>query len=84
MKKQSRNEWLLKLWKMRQEAEGIDVSGVNTLEEAEHFFDKKNTKKNTSKKNTKKEAEEIVEEAIGEPIEVSEEVVQSETPVEGV
>jgi hypothetical protein len=31
---------LLKLWKIRQEAEGYDVSGVNTLEEAEHFFDK--------------------------------------------
>lgn len=59
MTKQSRNEWLLKLWKMRQEAEGIDVSSVNTLEEAENFFDKKNTKKNTSKKNTIKD--EIVE-----------------------
>lgn len=74
MTKQSRNEWLLKLWKMRQEAEGIDVSGVNTLEEAEHFFDKKNTKKNTSKKNTKKEVnEEIIEEIVEE----------SEAPVEG-
>ena len=69
MKKQSRNEWLLKLWKMRQEAEGIDVSGVSTLEEAEHFFDKKNTKKNASKKNSKKEVEEIKEEVIEEPVE---------------
>lgn len=36
----NRNERLLKLWKARQEAEGYDVSGVKTLEEAEHFFDK--------------------------------------------
>lgn len=33
----------LRLWKARQEAEGYDVSGVTTLEEAEHFFDKKDT-----------------------------------------
>lgn len=33
----------LKLWKARQEAEGHDVSGVTTLEEAAHFFDKKDT-----------------------------------------
>ena len=31
----------LRLWKARQTAEGHDVSGVKTLEEAEHFFDKK-------------------------------------------
>ena len=31
----------LRLWKARQEAEGYDVSKVTTLEEAEHFFDKK-------------------------------------------
>ena len=31
----------LRLWKARQEAEGHDVSGVTTLEQAEHFFDKK-------------------------------------------
>lgn len=31
----------LRLWKARQEAEGHDVSGVTTLEQAAHFFDKK-------------------------------------------
>lgn len=36
---------LLELWKIRQEAEGYDVSGVNTLEEAEHFFDNNPPKK---------------------------------------
>lgn len=35
----------LRLWKARQEAEGHDVSGVTTLEEAEHFFDKKEAPK---------------------------------------
>lgn len=35
----------LRLWKARQEAEGHDVSGVTTLEEAEHFFDKKDEPK---------------------------------------
>lgn len=35
----------LRLWKARQEAEGYDVSGVTTLEEAEHFFDKKDKSK---------------------------------------
>ena len=33
----------LRLWKTRQEADGYDVSGVTTLEQAEHFFDKKDT-----------------------------------------
>lgn len=37
----SREEYLLKLWKARQEKEGHDVSGVTTLEEAKHFFDVK-------------------------------------------
>ena len=31
----------LRLWKARQTAEGHDVSGVKTLEEAERFFEKK-------------------------------------------
>ena len=35
----------LRLWKARQEAEGYDVSKVKTLEEAEHFFDRKRKKK---------------------------------------
>ena len=38
---ESQKDKLLRLWKARQEAEGHDVSGVNTLEEAKHFFDKK-------------------------------------------
>lgn len=39
------NEKRLRLWKERQEAEGYDVSKVKTLEEAEHFFDKKRTQR---------------------------------------
>ena len=35
----------LRLWKARQAAEGHDVSGVTTLEQAEHFFDKKEAPK---------------------------------------
>ena len=38
---ESQKDKLLRLWKARQEAEGHDVSGVTTLKEAEHFFDKK-------------------------------------------
>ena len=38
-----KKERLLRLWKIRQEQEGYDVSGVKTLEEAKHFFDKKET-----------------------------------------
>lgn len=38
---ETRKEKQLRLWKARQEAEGHDVSGVTTLEEAKHFFDKK-------------------------------------------
>lgn len=49
-----KEERLLRLWKIRQEQEGVDVSGVKTLEEAKHFYDKKSTKKGTSKKSTKK------------------------------
>ena len=37
----TQKEKRLKLWKARQAAEGYDVSGVTTLEQAEHFFDKK-------------------------------------------
>lgn len=35
-----KEERLLRLWKLRQQKEGHDVSGVNSLEEAKHFFDK--------------------------------------------
>lgn len=38
---ESHKEKLLRLWKARQTADGYDVSGVTTLEEAKHFFDKK-------------------------------------------
>lgn len=38
---ESQKEKRLRLWKARQEAEGHDVSSVTTLEQAEHFFDKK-------------------------------------------
>lgn len=59
---------LLKLWKIRQEAEGYDVSGVNTLEEAEHFFDKKPEPVVEAV-----EIEEVTEEAVEpEPVEVVE------------
>lgn len=57
-----KKERLLRLWKIRQEQEGYDVSGIKTLEEAEHFFDKKTTKKGASKKTTKKVEEPVVEE----------------------
>ena len=38
--KESINERRLRYWKARQIARGYDVSKVNTLEEANHFFDK--------------------------------------------
>lgn len=41
MKRQNKIEKLLKLWKARQTAEGYDVSGVKTLEDAERFFSEK-------------------------------------------
>ena len=40
---ETQKEKRLRLWKARQEAEGHDVSGVTTLEQAAHFFDKKDT-----------------------------------------
>lgn len=67
--KKSMEERRLKLWKVRQEAKGYDVSNVKTLKEAEDFFKqtsaekpetekapKKTTKK--TKSTEKKEAEE--------------------------
>lgn len=42
---ESQKEKRLRLWKARQEAEGYDVSGVTTLEQAAHFFDKKEAPK---------------------------------------
>lgn len=36
--KEPRKEKLLRLWKIRQEAEGYDVSNVHTIEEAEHYY----------------------------------------------
>lgn len=42
---ESQKDKLLRLWKARQEAEGHDVSGVTTLEQAKHFFDKKEAPK---------------------------------------
>lgn len=40
--KESVKERRLRLWKIRQEQEGYDVSKVRTLEQAENFFKKKN------------------------------------------
>ena len=40
-RKEAREAKLLRLWKERQTERGYDVSGVNTLAEAEHFFDEK-------------------------------------------
>ena len=68
----SREEYLLKLWKVRQEKEGHDVSGVTTLEEAKHFFD------------VKPEPPEIVTEPpeiVTEPTENGTEVPENETEV---
>lgn len=53
---ESRKEKLLRLWKARQEADGHDVSGVTTLEQAEHFYDKKSE---AQKKPKKKKANEV-------------------------
>lgn len=54
MKKEDRQTRLLRLWKTRQEKEGQDVSGVNTLEEAKHFYDPKPEGKETAPKPGKK------------------------------
>lgn len=59
-----KEERLLRLWKIRQEQEGVDVSGVKTLEEAKHFYDKKSTKKCTGKKSTKKVEFAVTEEEV--------------------
>lgn len=64
-------ERLLKLWKIRQEKEGVDVSDVKTLEEAKHFYDKP-VKKNT-KKAAKKEETPVVED-----IEVTDPITEEE------
>lgn len=40
--KESVKERRLRLWKIRQEQEGYDVSKVKSLEDAENFFKKKN------------------------------------------
>lgn len=61
----------LRLWKARQAAEGHDVSGVTTLEQAEHFYDKKEAPKPP-------EVPEIPE--IPEIPEVPEEPAASEVP----
>ena len=77
MKKESTQERKLRLWKARQETAGHDVSGVTTLEQAEHFFDKKATpaapkapnkpeapqKKTSQKKTSQKKIENKPEEA---------------------
>ena len=39
--KEKREEKLLRLWKTRQEREGVDVSEVMTLAEAESFIQKR-------------------------------------------
>lgn len=67
----------LRLWKARQEAEGYDVSGVTTLEQAEHFFDKKEDPKPPEAPEVP-EIPEIPE--IPEVPEVTEEPVASEVP----
>ena len=48
--KEKREEKLLRLWKIRQEREGVDVSKVTTLAEAEEFYSKKNEEKKKKKK----------------------------------
>ena len=68
---ETQKEKRLRLWKARQEAEGHDVSGVTTLEQAEHFFDKKETPQLP-------EVPEIPE--IPEVPEVTEEPAASEVP----
>ena len=55
----------LKLWKMRQEEKGYDVSDVHTLEEAEQYFDKqpKVKKEETQEENAIEGQEENQEES---------------------
>jgi len=57
--KASIKERRLKLWKMRQENEGYDVSKVKTLEDAEKFFEKNklSSAKPEAKDEVKPEAE---------------------------
>ena len=59
--KQKREERLLRQWKIRQEAEGHDVSGVTTLAEAEEFFKKKPSKKKTKKAKVDEDADNPVD-----------------------
>ncbi len=62
----------LRNWKARQTAEGYDVSKVNTLEEAEHFFDKKVEE---PKAKTKKE---LLEEALSLGLKLNNKLKNSE------
>ena len=55
--KESIQERRLRLWKMRQENEGYDVSKVNTLEDAEKFFKKKKPPRAEAGLKVKPEAE---------------------------
>lgn len=47
----------LRLWKIRQEAEGYDVSKVHTLDDAERFFKKKKHPRVKSTEKTQSEAD---------------------------
>ena len=54
---ETQKEKRLRLWKARQEAEGHDVSGVTTLEQADHFFEKKDEEQEEPKKKPRKPKE---------------------------
>ena len=62
----------LRNWKARQTAEGYDVSKVNTLEEAEHFFDKK------AKEVKAKTKKELLEEALSLGLKLNNKLKNSE------
>lgn len=64
--KESHNERLLRLWKARQEAEGHDVSGVTTLKEAEHFFNKKPKRRSNKPKKADQVEQEDAEEGVND------------------
>lgn len=51
--KETAKQKRLRLWKVRQISEGHDVSNVNSLDDAVHFFDKPVAKENKPKAKNK-------------------------------
>ena len=64
--KEKREERLLRLWKIRQEREGKDVSGVSTLDEAKTFYKKKKGRKAKAEGAQETETAQVQEAEAGE------------------